>query len=74
MSEENEKTRGVVEVFGRNILRGPLLSSDDATTIVIRKRDGKPMALFARLVDDTWAFGNEGDSDWENVKARFGVS
>lgn len=73
-SDKSDKYRGKVTVFGKNVFEAPLLDTNEANTIVIRRASGEPMAFFTRLVDDTWAFANEGDADWQDSKMRFGVS
>ena len=74
MADKDDKYRGKVTVFGKNVFSAPLLDTSEASTIVIRRSTGEPMAFFTRLVDDTWAFANESDSDWQDSKLRFGVS
>lgn len=74
MPDDGSRNRGRVTVFGRNALTEPLLDDSEASIVVIRDRTGEPIAFFARLVDDTWAFANKGDRDWADAKSRFGIS
>lgn len=78
MEENTEKpsepSRGRVTVFGDSVFQAPLLDTEKARTVVIRDKDGQPVAFMARIVDDTWCFSSKADSDWNDVKIRFGVS
>lgn len=67
-------SRGRVTVFGDSVFQAPLLDTEKARTVVIRDKDGQPVAFMARIVDDTWCFSSKADSDWNDVKIRFGVS
>lgn len=62
-----------LQVFGRNILKGPLLDTDEATSVVIRGKDGTPMFVIVKLVEETWAVSKESDEDFNEVLERFGI-
>lgn len=62
-----------LQVFGKNILKGPLLDTDEATSVVIRGADGTPMFIIAKIADQTWVVSKEDDEDFEEVLGRFGI-
>lgn len=62
-----------LQVFGENILRGPLLDTDKATSVVIRGADGTPMFIVAKITDQTWVVSKEDDEDFDEVLGRFGI-
>jgi len=75
MSEQSsDYARGNVTVLSDNVFDRPLLDTNKARTVVIRSNRGEPVAFMSRIVDDTWCFANKSDSDWEEAKARFGIS
>lgn len=65
--------KGLVRVFGKNMLAGPLFESNDAQTIVMCDENGDPCVILTRMIDNQWAMGTCADEDWEAVKQRFGV-
>lgn len=62
-----------LQVFGKNILKGPLLDTDEATSVVIRGSDGTPMFIIAKIADQTWVVSKEDDEDFDEVLGRFGI-
>ena len=64
--------RGIVEVWGDNLLSPPLVSTGGASRIVVRDSSGVPVMFLQRLVDDTWALFNRLDDDWAPACERFG--
>lgn len=73
MENKTDSQEGVVRVFGKNILAGPLYEGTDANTIIMYDGNGNPTVILARMVDKKWVMGSSIDSDWEAVKQRFGV-
>lgn len=73
MKNETDSQEGVVRVFGKNILAGPLYEGTDANTIVMYDGKGNPTVILAKMVDKKWVMGSSLDSDWEAFKSRYGV-
>ena len=72
-NKDTNHSEGVVRVFGKNILAGPLYEGTDANTIVMYDGKGNPTVILARMVDKKWVMGSSVDPDWGAFKSRFGV-
>jgi hypothetical protein len=65
-------TRGKIVVRGRNIMRPPLLETEDAEIIEIHDQFGDLMGLLTRIQDDVWGLTTRQDEDWNEVCVRYG--
>lgn len=67
--------RGVVSVYGRNIIEGPMLESQNISMMVVRDIDGGPVAVLVRILsNDTWGLSTRGDEDFNAVLTRYGLT
>ena len=67
--------RGRVIVRGRDILRPPLLDSNEANMVEIYDSEHNLVAFLARIfTDDTWGLCTKDDPDWPEMCIRYGFS
>jgi len=71
-------TRGRVIVKSSNILRPPLLDTDDAKIIEFRDDGGNLLCFWVNVFDKNpnalWGFCKNTDEDWVSMCNKFGVS
>ena len=62
-----------ITVRGPDILRPPLLDTENAAAIEFRT-DGELTALFIKVfaAGNLWGFSTKQDEDWEETKIRYG--
>jgi len=69
----SENGRGRIVVRTNNVLRAPLLDTNEAHLIEFRDQFGTLHALFCRVLsDDMWGLITKSDPEWPDTLIRYG--
>ena len=69
-----EKSKWSVEVYGDNILKPMIASTDESRMVVVRDTKGRPAIALIRVTDTQWGVSTCADEDWNGVCIRYGIS
>lgn len=63
-----------VQVYGKNVLQGPMFETTEAEKVVVRGASGAPAVGIVKVADGRYMVCTRGDPDWVVFCERFGIS